>query len=285
MKLALLALVLLGSQAIRPAPISNEEWTRPFPAVRIVGNVYYVGTWDLSSYLIAGEQGHVLINTGLASSVPQIRANVESLGFKFSDIKILLTTHGHWDHAAGLAEIKRLTGARMLMHEGDAALLADGGRSDFRFGGPEPTFAPVMVDQQLKAGDVVRLGATAITIHHHPGHTKGATSFTLTVRDGRDYRVVIANMGSINDGVTLLANPAYPTIAADYVRTFREQKALPIDIFLASHASQFGLHRKFTPGDAYDPARFVDPQGFRTAVKRLEQTYLEQLARERTAAR
>jgi metallo-beta-lactamase class B len=268
----LLALLLL------PALLqTNDEWERPFPPVRIVGNVYYVGTYDLSSYLITGDQGHVLINTGLASSVPIIRANVEALGFRMGDIKILLATHAHWDHVAALAELRTVTGARMLMHEADAPLLEDGGRSDFRFGTPEGSFAPVKVDERLKDGAVVRLGATAITLHHHPGHTKGASSFALTVRDGRDYRVVIANLPSINPGVSMRGMPGYPTIGADYAKTFRAQKAMPIDVFLASHASQFGLHRKYKPGDAYDPARFVDPDGFRAAVERLEKAYLDQL--------
>jgi metallo-beta-lactamase class B len=194
-----------------------------------------------------------------------------------TDIEVLLATHAHWDHVAAMSEMKTLTGARLLMHEGDAPLLEDGGRSDFRFGGPEPSFEPVKVDQRLKDGDVVRLGATAITVHHHPGHTKGASSFALTVRDGRDYRVVIANMASINPGVSMRGMPGYANIAADYAGTFRAQKALALDVFLASHASQFGLHRKHRPGDAYDPRRFVDPQGFRAAVERLEKVYVDQL--------
>jgi len=123
-----------------------------------------------------------------------------------------------------------------------------------------------------------------LTAHHHPGHTKGATSFTLTVREaGRDYRVVIANMGSINPGVTVSGMPKYPTIGDDYARTFASQKALPIDVFLASHASQFGMHGKYQPGDAYDANRFVDPAGYLAAVERLEGIFREQLARERAA--
>ena len=284
MRTLLVAVALFGLQAVREAPITNEDWVKPFPAVRIAGNLFYVGTYDLSSYLITTNQGHILINTGLESSVPIIRANVESLGVTFGDIKILLATHAHWDHVAALAEIKRLTGARMAMHERDAALLEDGGQSDFRFGGPKPLFAPVKVDQRLEDGDVVRLGNAAVTVHHHPGHTRGATSFTLTVRDGRDYRVVIANMGSINPGVRLTGTPSYPSIAEDYARTFREQKAMAIDIFLASHASQFGLHRKYMPGAPHDAARFVDPAGFRAAVERLEQVYRDQLTKERADA-
>ena len=249
----------------------------------MIGNVYWVGTYDLSTYLITTDAGHILINTGFAETVPEIEKGVEQLGFEIDDVEILLATHAHGDHVAGLAELKRLTGARMMMSEADAVLLEDGGMSDFRFGdGRKPSFEPVKVDRRLKDQDTITLGGVTITAHHHPGHTKGATSFTLTVREGgRDYRVVIANMGSINPGVTVSGMPKYPTIGDDYARTFAAQKALPVDVFLASHAAQFDLHEKYKPGDAYDPNRFVDPQGYLAAVERLEGIYLEQLARER----
>ena len=141
--------------------------------------------------------------------MPLIIEGVEKLGFKMADVKILLATHAHFDHVAGLAELKRRTGAQMWMSEADAALLEDGGKSDFRFGDdPDTNFEPVKVDRRLKDQDTIALGGVTLTAHHHPGHTKGATSFTLTVREGgRDYRVVIANMGSINPGVTVSGMP------------------------------------------------------------------------------
>ncbi len=261
----------------------NADWTRPFPAFKLIGNIYWVGTYDLSTYLVTTPAGHILINSGLEATVPQIKAGVETLGFRVADVRMLLATHAHWDHAAGLAELKRRTRAQMVMSEADAPLLEDGGASDFRFGGqPDTAFEPVGVDRRLKDGDTVRLGGVTITAHHHPGHTKGATSFTLTVREaGRDYRVVIANLGSINPGVTVTGMPKYPTIGQDYARTFAAQKALPVDVFLASHASQFRLHEKYTPGDAYDPNRFVDPKGYVAAVERLEQAFRNQLGLER----
>lgn len=208
---------------------------------------------------------------------------MEQLGFEFDDVEILLATHAHFDHVAGLAELKRLTGARMMMSEADAVLLEDGGKSDFRFGDdPATNFEPVQVERRLKDRDTIELGGVTLTAHHHPGHTKGATSFTLTVSEGgRDYRVVIANMGSINPGVTVSGMPKYPTIGDDYARTFAAQKALPVDVFLASHASQFRLHDKYKAGDAYDPNRFVDPEGYQAEVERLEKIYSEQLERER----
>ena len=263
----------------------NAEWRQPFPAFKLIGNVYWVGTYDLSTYLITTDAGHILINTGFAETVPEIKKGVEQLAFDFDDVEILTATHAHFDHVAGLAELKRLTGAQMWMSEADAVLLEDGGKSDFRFGdSPETRFDPVTVDRRLKDQDMIELGGVTLTAHHHPGHTKGATSFTLTVReDGRDYRVVIANMGSINPGVTVSGMPQYPGIGGDYARTFAARKALPVDVFLASHASQFGMHEKYKPGDAYDPNRFVDSAGYLAAVERLETIYREQLARERAA--
>jgi len=263
----------------------NAEWRQPFPAFKLIGNVYWVGTYDLSTYLITTDAGHILINTGFEDTVPLIVQGVEQLGFKMADVEILLATHAHGDHVAGLAELKRLTGARMMMSEADSVLLEDGGISDFRFGdGRTPSFEPVQVDRRLKDEDTIELGGVTLTAHHHPGHTKGATSFTLTVREaGRDYRVGIVNMAGINAGVTVSGMPKYATIADDYARTFAAQKALPVDVFLASHAAQFRMHEKYKPGDAYDPNRFVDPAGYLAAVERLEKLYLDQLARERAA--
>jgi metallo-beta-lactamase class B len=279
----LLSLVLCASATAQ----QNDDWRRPFPPFKMIGNVYWVGTYDLSTYLITTDAGHILVNTGFDDTVPLIVQGVEQLGFKMADVKILLATHAHGDHVAGLAQLKRLTGAQMMMSEADAVLLEDGGISDFRFGdGRTPSFEAVKVDRRLKDQDTVALGGVALTAHHHPGHTKGATSFTFTVpEEGRNYRVVIANMGSINPGVTVSGMPKYPTIAADYARTFAAQKALTVDVFLASHAAQFGMHDKYNPGAAYDPNRFIDPQGYRAAVERLEQVYLAQLAQERAAVR
>jgi hypothetical protein len=183
-----------------------------------------------------------------------------------------------------MAAIKRMTGARMLMHEADVPVLEDGGNSDFRFypKGRGAVYEPVKVDQALKDGDKVRLGATELTVHHHPGHTMGATSFTFTARDGgRDYRIGIINMNGINDGVLLLKSPGYPRIVEEYAQTFAKQKQISLDVFLSSHAGQFRLHEKYKTGDSYDPNRFVGPKGYRTAVERAEQNYLEQLQKER----
>ncbi len=280
-----IALPILFSVALASSSLAQDDpnWTRAFPPFRIIGNIYWVGSYDLSTYLITTPQGHILINTGVGDTARKIKAGVEQLGFKLSDTKILTTTQGHYDHVAGLAALKRMTGARIVVAEAEKALLESGGKLDFRFGDtPGAQFEPVKVDGTFKDNDTIALGGTVLTAHHHPGHTKGSTSFTLNVQEsGKTYRVIIANLGSINPGVTVSGMPTYPGIADDYARTFKAQKDMSIDVFLASHASQFKLHQKYQPGDAFNPDRFVDPQGFKAAVEELEKTYREQLARER----
>ena len=260
----------------------NPEWTRSFPAHRVVGNLYYVGTYDLACFLITTPAGNILINTGIGGSVPMIRSSIESLGFKLADTKILLTTQAHYDHVAGMAEMKQLTGAKLLATDGDAPVLEDGGKSDPLFTTPEFRFAPVEVDGRIKDGQKISLGGTELIAYSHPGHTRGSASYGLTIAEnGRNYRVLIANMGSINPGTVLIGNKKYPAISEDYARTFREQKKLDCDIFLSSHASQYQLHDKWKPGQSYSPDTFVDPQGYRTAVGRAETAYLDWLAKEK----
>ena len=278
-------LILLISLASSAFAQGSPDWTRPFPPFKILGNIYWVGTWDLSTYLITTPQGNILINTGLPETLPQIKAGVEKMGFKLTDTKYLLATHGHFDHVAGLAELQKMTGAKVVMSQEDVELLESGGKKDFRFGNEaRAQFAPVKVDQKLKDGDKISLGGTVITAHHHPGHTKGATSFTLdVVEGGKTYHVGIVNMASINPGVKMSGMPTFPGIAQAYAQTFHDQKEMKIDVWLASHAAQFGLHDKYKPGDPYNPERFVDPKGFQAAVEKLEKAYRDQLAEERKA--
>lgn len=281
----LISLLMLGCFALASPVLAQNDpnWTRPFPPFRIIGNIYWVGSYDLATYLITTPQGNILINTGVGDTAKQIKASVEQLGFKLADTKILTATHGHFDHVAGMAELKRMTGAKLIVSEQDKELLESGGTADFRFGDtPGARFEPVKVDSTFKDSDTISLGGTVLTAHHHPGHTKGATSFTLNVPEGgKTYRVVIANMGSINPGVTVGGMAKYPGITEDYARTFKAQKDMQIDIWLASHAAQFKLHEKYKPGDPFNPDRFVDPQGFKASVEELEKKYRDQLAEER----
>ena len=209
------------------------------------------------------------------------RENIESLGFRMEDVKILLTMQAHWDHTAALAEIKKITGAQMWATDGDAPILEDGGMSDPHFGG-KVNFPPVEVDRRIQDGETIELGETRLTVVSTPGHTIGSVSYTMKVREGgRGYEVVIANMGTINPGGRLVDRPIYPGVAEDFAQTFRKQKALPCDIWVAAHGSQYNLHRKYKAGDAYDPEAFVDPEGYLSTVERYEKLYLEQLEAER----
>jgi metallo-beta-lactamase class B len=275
-----------GAQApYKQLPINNPNYVKPFPPVRIASNLYYVGTYDLAVYLITTSAGNILINTGINDSTAAIRSNVETAGFKFADIKLLLATHGHWDHVGAMAEIKRLTGARMLMHEADADLLESGGGMDFRYPqGRGTIYEPIKVDQRLKDGDKVRLGDVELTVMHHPGHTKGATSFSYTLADGgRTYNVLVANMASINPGVQVGFMPAFPEITKAYMGTLQRQKQLKPDIWVSSHAGHFNLHEKYKPGDPYDPKRFVDPEGYEAKIAHYEKLFSAQLKKEQEA--
>ncbi|RBQ02546.1 PEDO-1 family subclass B3 metallo-beta-lactamase [Pedobacter miscanthi] len=269
------------SQNVREPADTPKEWSASYAPFRIVGNVYYVGTYDLACYLITTPKGNILINTGLASSATQIEKNVAALGFKFKDIKILLTTQAHYDHLGAMAEIKKLTGAKMMVDEKDAQVMKDGGRTDYALGGKESSYTPIVADRLLKDKDPIQLGGTSITMLHHPGHTKGSCSFLLKTKDEkRSYKVLIANMPSIVTDKKFSDIPAYPTISKDYAYSFSSLKKLSFDIWLSSHASQFNLHEKHKPGDAYNPAAFMDRKGYDETLKNLEATYLKKIAAE-----
>ncbi len=249
---------------------------------RVAGNLYAVGTYDLSVYLIATDAGHILINTGVSGSTTLIRDNLTSLGFDLEDVQILLTMQAHWDHTASLAEIKRLTGARMLATSADTRILEDGGFSDPHFGGKE-MFEPISVDERLEHGDTIDLGGTSLQVHWHPGHTEGSASYTMSVaEDGRDLSVVIANMATINKGKRLIHDPTYPGVADDFAETFRRQRALRPDIWVAAHAGHYRLHEKFRPDTEPTPDHFIDPTGYVAAIDRLEGVYEQHVAAERT---
>lgn len=274
----LIALMISTSSQAQSDP--PEGWVTPFPAFRVIGPLYGVGMLDLSVFLITTDEGHILINTGLADSTAHIRSNIESLGFDFNDIRILLTMQAHWDHTAAMAEIKRLTGARVWATPEDARVLEDGGFSDAHFGGRE-TFTPVPVDRIINQGDQILLGDLEITVHEHPGHTEGSSSYSFQWTEGGEtYDVVIANMGTINGGKQLVIDPTYEGAAVDFATTYHQQKQMDVDVWVAAHAGQYNMHDKYQPGQAYSPDTFVDPEGFLAAIRELEDAYLEVIARE-----
>lgn len=255
-----------------------EIWSRDYQPFRIAGNLYYVGTYDLACYLITTPQGNILINTGIPGSALMIRSHVEALGFKFSDIKILLATHAHFDHVGAMAAIKKMTGAKMMINEKDAPVLADGGNSDYIMGGKGIMFEPVKADHMLHEHDTIKFGGMQIAVLHHPGHTKGACSFLFNVKDEHHvYSVLIANMPTILDETKLVGMPAYRDVGKDYAYTLNAMKKLQFDIWLSSHASQFGLHEKHKPGDPYRPEAFIDRKGYDVALNDLQKAYLKKL--------
>ena len=262
------------SQTVQAPTNIPKEWSKSYDPFRIVGNVYYVGTYDLACYLITTTEGNILINTGLASSGKQIRRNIEKLGFKFQDIKILLTTQAHYDHMAAMAEIKKLTGAKMLVDENDVQVVEDGGKSDYALGGEHSAYVPLKVDRILHDADVIALGSVKITMLHHPGHTKGSCSFIFDTKDGtKTYRVLIANMQTIVTERKFSEVSDYPQIAADYTYTLQNMKKLTFDIWLSSHASQFNLHSKHKEGSGYHPEAFMDRAGYDQSLNNLSKAF------------
>ncbi len=262
-------------------PKTQVGWAQTYPPFRIAGNLYYVGTYELACYLITTAQGNILINTGLASSASQIQNNIEALGFRFADTKILLTTQAHYDHMGAMAAIKKSTGAQLMVDKNEADVLETGGKADYEMGKYGVTYKPVKADRLLNDGDTIQLGDMNLVMLHHPGHTKGSCSFLFTAKDEqKSYRVLIANLPTIITEKKFSEITAYPNIAADYAYTLSSMKKRNFDIWLASHASQFNLHDKHKPGDAYNPAAFIDRPGYDAALSDLQQEYDEQLQKD-----
>jgi metallo-beta-lactamase class B len=264
----------------------DPAWTAPQTPYRIVGNVYYVGSKDLASFLITTPQGNILINSNLTSSVPMIRKSVEALGFHFNDIKILLISHGHFDHASGSAEIKRLTHARYMVMDADVPVVESGGRDDFALGkSPEYWFPKTKVDHVLHDGDTVRLGDAVLVAHLTPGHTKGCTTWTMKVTDGGHvYNVVIVGSASFLSSYKMVGDPAYPGMAQDFERTFRTLKALPCDVFLGAHGIYYGMLEKFDAMKAGAANPFIDPAGYQSFVAAKDQEFRAELAKQIAAS-
>ena len=264
----------------------QNDWTEQFPAFRIAGNLYYVGSKGLANYLITTPQGHILINSDLEANAPLIRASIESLGFKFTDIKILLISHAHWDHDAGSAMIKRLTGAKYMVMDGDVPVVESGGKSDFQYGNDATTlYPPTKVDRVLRDGDEVRLGDAVLTAHLTPGHTKGCTTWTMKVKDSEKTRdVVIVGSPNVNPGYKLVGNPLYPGITEDFERTFQVLKSLSCDYFLGAHGNYFDMETKYAQLKAGVSTAFIDPGGYNNYVAERESAFRRELAKQKGAA-
>jgi metallo-beta-lactamase class B len=266
---------------------ANPDWTEPFPPFRIAGNLYYVGSKGLASYLIATPNGNILINSDLEANVPMISASIEKLGFHFADTKILLISHAHWDHDAGSATILQRTGAKYMVMDADVSVVESGGKTDFQYGHTASSlYQPAKVDRILHDGDEMTLGGTVLVAHLTPGHTRGCTTWTMKVADGgKTYNVVIVGSPNVNPGYKLVSNTAYPQIAEDYERMWRVLKSLPCDIFLGAHGGYFGLDEKYPLRKDGGANPFVDPDGYKRFITQKEEEFRTELARQKVTAK
>lgn len=283
-----MVLAMVASMASANGALSQPaEWLEPFPPFRIAENLYYVGSKGLASYLITTPQGHILINSNLEANVPQIQASMRQLGFDLEDVKMLLISHAHWDHNAGSARVKELTGATYMVMEGDVDVVESGGKTDFHYGAdPRTHFPSTHVDRVLRHGNEVKLGNVVLVAHHTPGHTKGCTTWSMTVRIGdKTYNAVIIGSPNVNPGYRLVDNAKYPTIAQDFERTFHVLGSLRCDVFLGAHGSYFDLESKYARFRAGAADAFVDPAGCRAFVREKEGAFRAELARQTRSRR
>jgi len=247
-----------------------KGWNDPFPPFRIMDNLYYVGTKELASFLFVTPQGDILMNTGYESSVPVIKASVEKLGFKFTDIKILIAGHAHPDHVGGDNLVKELTGAQVVVGRLDAEKT-----KTFHPPGQEHP-----IDRLVDEGDTVSLGGTTLTAHLMPGHTRGCLAWsTMLKENGKNYYTFVEC--SLN-GQFLQVLDNYPGMIDDFRATYKKARTFPVEVFLSSHASFFNMAEKYQklqkrgPGD---PNPFVDPEGYRAHVDQYEESFEAALAK------
>ncbi|HEX4637410.1 MAG TPA: subclass B3 metallo-beta-lactamase [Rhizomicrobium sp.] len=278
--LSLLAMPASLAQSAKK-PAAANKYLEPFPAYHIAGNIYYVGTVGQANYLITTPQGNILINSGVAGDVPLIKNSIAKLGFKYSDTKILLISHAHFDHDAGSAQVVKETGAKYDVMDSDVPVVQSGGKEDFNYGdkGGENLYPPVKVDRVLHDGDTVSLGGTVLTAHKTPGHTKGCTTWTMKVNDGgKSLNVVIVGSPNVNPGYVLVGNNKYPGIVQDYEKTFQVLKSLPVDLFLGAHGDYFGMEAKYAKLKAGGPNPFIDPDGYKAYIADREAAFRKTLA-------
>ena len=263
---------LLSIMSLAAQQNISSGWSNPFPPHKVIGNVYFVGSVDLGSYLITTPEGHILINTDFEETVPVIRAGVEKLGFKFTDIKIILGSHAHDDHMEGDAMVKKLTGGRVMVMEQDVPAV----KKIMPGGQKHP------IDRVLHDGDEVKLGGSTLTAHLTAGHTKGCTTWSMKATEaGKTYDVVIVCSVGWNPGYVLVNNKDYPQIADDYVRSFATLRKLPCDIFLGAHGSFYHLDAKYAELLKGGVNPFLDHAGYLAYIDLKEKQFYEELDRQK----
>jgi metallo-beta-lactamase class B len=256
-----------------------SDWTRPTAPFKVAGNLYYVGTEGLSAWLITSSKGHILIDGGMPQNAALIEANIRALGFRLTDVDLLLNSHAHFDHAGGLAQLKKDTGAILIASAGDKWALENG-----KYPGSETNaalnFPPVKVDAVIADGATAAVGTSVLTANITPGHTKGCTTWTMTLKDGAaSYRVMFFCSATVAAN-RLAPNPQYPGIVADYQRTFTRLAGMRADIFLAPHPDQFNMAAKRATMGVGKPNPFVDPTELSTTTSRLDADFKVQLAKQ-----
>ena len=253
---------------------SPQDQDTQFPPHKIIGNIYYVGTNSLASFLVTTPQGHILINTSYERTVPIIKASVEKLGFKFSDIKIILGSHAHGDHMEGDAAAKELTGAQVMAMAEDVPAL-----ERMRPGGKAHP-----IDRILHDRDDVQLGGTTLRAYLTPGHTRGCTTWTMNVQEGgKNLLVVIIGSLGVNPGFVLVDNKDTPGIVDEFERAYTVMRSLPADVPLGSHGAMYSVAEKFAKiGKGPNP--FIDPAGYKAELDTVEGVFRTALAEQRKAA-
>lgn len=280
LKTSVLLILVLSVSVFAQQSADDRRANTPIEPFQIIGNVYYVGAAEVTSFLTTSPKGHILIDGGYAETVPQIKANVIKLGFNLHDIKYLLNTQAHMDHAGGLNELKKLTNAKMLASAADKVLLENGGKGDFAFGDTLP-FTPVMVDRVIKDGETIKLGSIRLKTILMPGHTKGSTAWSMDVTDaGRKLNVLFLSSAS-SPTYKFYNNAGYPDIIAVYEKTFARLKTLTPDVFLASHGSFFNLLEKAERRGKDKTNPFIERETYKTYLADAEKDFREKLVKQR----
>jgi metallo-beta-lactamase class B len=278
--LGLVAWLIIPVASLAQANDLGRDMNQPVAPFHIIGNIYFVGASDIGIYLIVTPAGDILLDGGFVETAPQIEANIPKLGFRLKDVKFILNSHAHLDHAGGISEMKRVTGAKFVAMDQDVRALTAG-----------TSFPAAIPDRVIHDGDTVVLGGVTMTAHLTPGHTRGCTTWTTVVRDGvKRYDVVFVGSASVLPSYKLIDRsniPAtYPGIRQDYERTFRVLRSLPCDVFLASHGSFYSLADKrgvLSTSPAQNP--FIDPWGYQAYILSAEAAFLKELHSEQAPAK